>query len=115
MLKIRLMNEYLHGPIWVLNSEGISVWKCPIVEQDHILRELNKRAMEMFNSYYEFNSHDLSAKNGRNAPCWFNAEKEKAEKDSMLNLISQIKDRLEEIDDGNFIIEDLETERLKNL
>lgn len=107
MLKIRLMNEYLHGPIWVLNSEGISVWKCPIVEQDHILRELNKRAMEMFNSYYEFNSHD--------APCWFNAEKEKAEKDSMLNLISQIKVRLEEIDDGNFIIEDLETERLKNL
>ena len=101
------MNEYLHGPIWVLNSEGISVWKCPIVEQDHILRELNKRAMEMFNSYYEFNSHD--------APWWFNAEKEKAEKDSMPNLISQIKDRLEEIDDGNFIIEDLETERLKNL
>ena len=33
----------------------------------------------------------------------------------MLNLISQIKKRLEEINDGSFVIEDLETERLNNL
>ena len=33
----------------------------------------------------------------------------------MIELISRIKKRLEEINDGSFIIEDLETERLKNL
>ncbi len=61
----------------------------------------------MFDSYYEFDSHD--------EPCWFNHEKEKAEKDTMLELISKIKARLNEINDGSFTVEDLETERLKNL
>ena len=50
-----------------------------------------------------------------NEPCWFNHEKEKAEKNIMLKLISCIKERLAEINDGNFVVEDLETERLKNL
>lgn len=61
----------------------------------------------MFDSYYEFDSHD--------EPCWFNHEKEKAEKDTMLGLISKIKARLNEINDESFTVEDLETERLKNL
>ena len=107
MYKIRLMNEFLHGPIWVLNSDGISVWKYPLIEQDTVLSELNQTARQLFDSYYEFDSHG--------APCWFNSEKEKSEKDTMLNLISQIKKRLEEINDGSFVFEDLETERLNNL
>lgn len=107
MYKIRLMNEFLHGPIWVLNSDGIYVWKYPLIEQDAVLSELNQSAKELFDSYYEFDSHD--------EPCWFNHEKEKAEKNIMLKLISCIKERLAEINDGNFVVEDLETERLKNL
>ena len=107
MYKIRLMNEFLHGPIWVLNSDGISVWKYPLIEQDAVLSELNQSARKLFDSYYEFDSHG--------EPCWFNHEKEKAEKNIMLKLISGIKERLAEINDGNFVIEDLETERLKNL
>lgn len=107
MYKIRLMNEFLHGPIWVLNSDGISVWKYPIVEQDSVLKELNQTARKMFDSYYEFDSHD--------EPCWFNYEKEKVEKNKMLKLISDIKKRLTEINDGSFVVEDLETERLNNL
>ena len=107
MYKIRLMNEFLHGPIWVLNSDGISVWKNPLIEQDAVLSELNQSARKLFDSYYEFDSHG--------EPCWFNHEKEKAEKNIMLKLISGIKERLAEINDGNFVVEDLETERLKNL
>lgn len=57
--------------------------------------------------YYEFNTHDV--------PCWFNHEKEKTEKDIMLDLIAQIVARLNEINDGSFVVEDLETERLKAL
>lgn len=50
-----------------------------------------------------------------NEPCWYNHEKEKAEKDVMIELISKIKSRLNEINDGSFVVEDLETERLKKL
>lgn len=107
MYKIRLMNEFLHGPIWVLNSDGISVWKCPLIEQDAELNELNQTARQLFDSYYEFDS--------RGEPCWFNHEKEKAEKKTMLELISRIKKRLDVINDGSFVIEDLESERLKSL
>ena len=35
--------------------------------------------------------------------------KEKAEKNIMLKLISGIKERLAEINDGNFVVEDLQT------
>lgn len=101
------MNEFLHGPIWVLNSDEISVWGYTLIEQDSVLSELNQAAGELYDSYYEFDSHD--------EPCWFNHEKEKAEKNTMIELISLIKKRLDEINDGNFVIEDLETERLKNL
>lgn len=107
MYKVRLSNEYLHGPIWVINSDGIPVWKYARIEEDAILTELNEKAMQTFSSYYEFDSHD--------SPCWFNQEKEKAEKDIMLDLITKIKKRLGEINDGSFEIEDLETDRLKSL
>lgn len=107
MYTVKIMNEYLHGPIWVYNSNGISVWKYPLISDDPLLKVLNNKAMELFSSYYEFDSHDM--------PCWFNHEKEKAEKNIMLDLISQIKERLEEINDGSFVVEDLETERLNNL
>jgi len=39
----------------------------------------------------------------------------KKKKNTMLKLISCIKERLAEINDGSFVVEDLETERLKNL
>lgn len=107
MYKIRLMNEFMHGPIWILNSDGISVWKHPLIEQDSVLSVLNEKARQLFDSYYEFDSHDQ--------PCWFNHDKERAEKDIMLDLISRIKARLNEINDGSFTVEDLETERLINL
>lgn len=53
--------------------------------------------------------------NPHNLPCWFNREKEKAEKEIMLELITQIVARLNEINDGNFVIEDMESERLQAL
>lgn len=58
-------------------------------------------------SGHEFDSHDQA--------CWFNSEQEKAYKEIMLDLITQLISRLNEINDGSFVIEDLETERLKQL
>lgn len=78
-----------------------------MIEQDCILTTLNENARQLFDPYYEFDSHD--------EPCWFNSDKEKADKDIMLDLIAKIVSRLNEINDGSFVVEDLETERLKAL
>lgn len=107
MYTVKIVHEYIHGPIWVYGSDGISVWEYPLIHNDTVLAKLNEQAADMYDGYFEFDSHD--------APCWFNHEKEKAEKEIMLDLITQIVARLNEINDGSFVIEDLETERLKAL
>ena len=42
-------------------------------------------------------------------------QQEEFDKEIMLDLITQLIARLNEINDGSFVIEDLETERLKKL
>lgn len=100
------MSEFLRSPVWIY-EDGIVTDDLPIVTNDTIIQKLCEQASAVFTNYYEFDTHGV--------PCWFNREKEKAEKDIMLDLISQIVARLEEINDGSFVIEDLETPRLKSL
>lgn len=107
MYTVKIMNEYLHGPVWVYDSDDIAVWKYSLVNDDPIISSLNERAMNIYSGYYEFDSHGQA--------CWFNYEKEKADKQIMLELITKLISRLNEINDGTFLVEDLETERLKNL
>ncbi len=105
---IKIQLDYLQGPIWISDAEtGEPMMGIEQIDNDAVLKALNYKAGQMFNSYYEFDSHYV--------PCWFNHEKEKAEKEIMLDLIAQIVARLEEINDGSFVIEDLETERLRAL
>ena len=99
------MNEFLHGAIWVYEDGIVSSWEK--IDNDEILSELNKKTMVLFGSYYEFDSHGEA--------CWFNADLEKSTKQEMLDLIVQIKKRLDEIDNGDFTVEDLVTERLQKL
>lgn len=107
MYTVKLMNEFMHGPVWVYNSEGVALYRYPLVDDDPVISALNSQAMEMFASYYEFDSHDV--------PCWFNHDKEKRERDQMLDLIQRIIARLNEINDGSFVVEDCETERLNRV
>ena len=106
MIVIKIMNEFLHSPIWTYEDDFITD-DYPIISDDTQLQELSKQIEELFSSYYEFDSHDQ--------PCWFNHEKEKADKELMLELISKLVARLNEINDGSFIIEDTETPRLMEL
>lgn len=100
--------DFLQGPIWISDPEtGEPLTGIEIVDTDKTVRELNIKIQNMYDSYYEFDSHDQ--------PCWFDHEKEKAEKDIMLDLISRLISRLDEINDGSFTVENHETERLKNL
>ena len=71
------------------------------------MQEISKQIENLYSSYYEFDSHEQA--------CWFNQEKEKSDKDHMLQLISKLYTRLNEINDGSYLVVDLETERLINL
>lgn len=105
---LRIQLDYLQGPVWISDVEtGEPLTGIELVDNDPEIKELNRKAGQLFSSYYEFNTHDV--------PCWFNHEKEKAEKEIMLDLIARIVARLNKINDGSFVIEDLETERLKAL
>ena len=105
-MKIKLMTEFLHGPIWVYDEEGF-IDSLTLVEEDFIIKELDKEMADMYSSYYEFDSHDEA--------CWFNKEKQIEDKPKMLELLSKLKTRLNEINDGSFEIEDLITPEYENL
>lgn len=75
MFTAKIMNEFIHSPIWIYDEDGIAE-EPAFIASDTKLQELCKRAGDMFLSYYEFDSHD--------EPCWFNYEKEKKEKYIML-------------------------------
>lgn len=98
MYTVKLMNEYLHGPIWVYNNYGVVVYNFPLIHDDDVLKTLSEQAATMYDSYFEFNSHD--------APCRFNYEKEKQDRKKMLKIVKKIVERLNEINDGSFVVED---------
>ena len=105
---IRIMLDFIQGPVWLSDFDtGEPMTGIPVVDNDPIVRELNYACADLFNSYYEFNSHDQA--------CWVDLERQKADKGIMLDMITRLIDRLNEINDGSYVIEDCETERIKNL
>lgn len=52
-VKIKLMTEFLHGPIWIYDEEGF-VDSLSLVEEDFIIKELDKEMADMYSLYYEF-------------------------------------------------------------
>ena len=106
MFIVKLMNEFVHGVLWVCDEDGIST-NYDLIDKDVELTKLNEETRKLFDSYYEFDSHEQA--------CWFNKEQEKKDKSKMLSLLKQLNDRLNELNDGSFIVEDYETERLEKL
>lgn len=106
MVVLKIMNEFIHSPIWTY-EDGFITDDLPIIENDSELQNIANQIETLFSRYYEFDSHDQA--------CWFNHEKEKADKELMLDLITKLIARLNDLNDGSYIIEDCETERLKNL
>ena len=104
------MNEFLNSPLWYCDEDGIE-WdnekEFLVFINDKELQNISKNIETLFNGYYEFDSHDQ--------PCWFNKEKEKNDKLKMLSLLKELNKRLNELNDGSFDIEDLETNRVLNL
>lgn len=108
MVTIKIMNEFLHGPVWTCEEEtDIETDALPLVHEDPTVASLNLEIGELFDSYYEFDSHDL--------PCWFNEEKEKVDKPRMLELLGKLNARIAELNDGSFVVDDQETPRVEAL
>lgn len=105
---VKIQLDFIQGPIWISDVEtGQPITGIDIIDNDEKLRKINFEISNLYSSYYEFDSH--------NQACWFNKEQEKKDKEKMLSLLKQLIDRLNEINDGSFIVEDYETERVKNL
>ena len=105
MKEIRILFDFDHGPLWqdIINldtwefSTGIS-----IIDNDKALNVLNEEAQKMYASLYSFEE-------GR--PIFDKESYEKMKKD-LLSLVQTIILRLEDINDGSYIVVDKETEKL---
>lgn len=108
MYTVKLENEFLRGAVWILGEDGITTeGELPLVENDPIVLEINGRIAEMYDSCFEFDS--------RNQGCWFNEGKCKADREKMISLLARLRARLEEINDGSFVVVDYETPCLLDL
>ena len=106
--KVKLMFDYLQGPIWTSDVEtGEPLTGIDVIDDDKVLPKLNLRCSELYSECYEFDTD--------NQPCTFNKETAKKNKKEILELLAKIKVRLEEINDGTFYVEDLATKELEEL
>lgn len=105
---IKLMLDYSQGAIWTSDIEtGEPITGIESIDNDALIIKLNYEMANLYSSYYEFDSHGQA--------CWFNEEQQKTDKDRMLGLLAKLKARLEELNDGSFLIEDLITPEYENL
>ena len=108
--KIIIMLDWNAGPVWGNYIDPVTFKKTTgvdIVDNDKIIQELNNQICDLYTSYYDFESDGEG--------CKFNKEKEKADKNLMLELLNKLISRLNELNDGSFEIEDRETARIQNL
>ncbi|KAB5607632.1 RNA helicase [Bifidobacterium jacchi] len=105
---IRIQLDFLQGAIWPSDFEtGEPLTGNAIVDNDEEIRQLNKTIGDLFTSYYEPDSHGQA--------CWFNRNKERHDKATMLRLLGELNARLHAVNDGSFIVDDRETSRVRKL
>lgn len=107
MQTVKIMLDFIFGPIWkdhIIDDKYTSGTGIALIDNDKELQAINDEISELYSSYYYFDSHDQ--------PCWFDEEQEKADKQKMLDLLGKLNARLAEINDGSFVVEDLETPRV---
>lgn len=78
-----------------------------VVDSDEYLQKSNEEIQDFYSSYYKINYN--------NEPVYFDKKQERLDKEKMLALLGRLIDRLNEINDGSFVIDDRETERIRNL
>ena len=107
MITIKIMNEFMHGPIWTYNSDGDIIDTIKTIQDSDEVKNISDQIETMYNEYFEFNVND--------AACIFDEEHEKKDKQIMIELIEKLKLELSKINDGSFIVIDEESPRLNSL
>lgn len=110
MKKLIIMLDFISGPLWkdifdMKKKELIT--GIDVVDNDEYIQKLNNEIQDLYSSYYKINYN--------NKPVYFDKNQEKKDKYKMLDLLGKLIERLDEINDGSFEIDDRETERVKNL
>ena len=82
MVKVKLMNEYLTGPVFEIGKDGLPLLTPNILDDDK-LNQLNEQAKELYSSFFSFNTHER--------PCYFDEPGYKIAYPKMKELILQIK------------------------
>ncbi len=105
MQKVRLMLEFNHGPIWNSNPfTGQPTTGIEAIDDDPDLIVWNSQCSTLYDKCYEFDSH------GRG--CYFNQTTLANHKQELQGLLNSIKQRLTELNHGDFVLEDLATNEL---
>lgn len=102
--------ELVFGPILKDNQleDGTFSSGSKIVDNDLILKNLDKKINELWCTLY---SKDKTSNSGFR----FDEVKEKELAPQLLEMINKLIDRLNEINDGSYEIEDMITDHLKSL
>ena len=110
---ILILLDYFFGPIqcdWT-DEQGRQITKIDVVDADEEVQRLNKEANALWLTLFtptEFTEDNPSG-------FVFDETREKEIAPELLSLIEKLIARLEEINDGSYVIEDRETPRLKAL
>lgn len=102
--------EFVFGPILKDDQLEDGSFSCgsSIVDNDEIVKNLDKQTNDLWISLY---SNDENSSSGMK----FDYEKEKEIAPKLLELITKILKRIEEINDGSFEVHDMISDHLKSL
>lgn len=102
--------EFLFGPIQKLekNENGDLITGIEVIDNDEYIQKLDKETNELWCSLWK---NDLISSSGVK----FDNKKEKELAPKLLDLIDKLINRLKQINDGTYEIEDMITDHLKKL
>lgn len=104
MKKIHIKLDYSHGPIWKDHFDIVTgEWSTgiKIIDEDTALQVLNDKAESLYSSLYSFENGFL-----------FDEKGFESIKPALLSLIQTILMRLNEINDGSYVVNDEEVSEL---
>lgn len=104
---VKIMLDFCVGPIWKsqLNEDNDLVTGIEAIDKDEVLMKLNDEINSLNNSNYRLKN---------NSPV-YDLKIARKNKNKMIVLLNRLNLRLNEINDGSFIINDFETNRIMNL
>ncbi|MCD8295730.1 MAG: hypothetical protein LUE27_10915 [Clostridia bacterium] len=96
---VRLDLEPWEYPIFLTDyMDGTTYTGVPVIDNDEVVRELNKKICHMYGDCFEADSHGVAM--------WFNSELYTKICAELKSLAKQLMDRLNELNDGSFELDD---------